>query len=81
MKDDLTLTSKYWWSVDELAERYRLSVPSAHRLVQPHRGKCYIGRRGKHPRRVLWIPVEVVRVLDRERRSAAGAVKGNPPKH
>jgi hypothetical protein len=70
MKDDLMLTTKYWYSVADLAARYHVSEKTVRlHILPPHRGRCHLARRGRHPRLLLWIPAEVVRLLDRERRA------------
>jgi hypothetical protein len=68
VRSDLDSTTKYWWCVDDLAERYHLAPKTIRVLLAPHRGKCHLGRRGRHPRLLLWAPLEVVRILDRDRR-------------
>lgn len=67
-RSDLDVTSQYWWSVSDLCTRWHIGAQMVRLLLKPHRGRCHMARRGKHPRHQLWVPVEVVRVLDRERR-------------
>lgn len=68
MKDlALTTTTKYWWCVADLAERWHVSPQMVRLLLKPYRGRCHRARRGKHPRLLLWVPLAVVATLDRER--------------
>jgi hypothetical protein len=64
---DLKTTAQYWFSVEDLAALWHIKAQMVRLLLKPHRGRCHLARRGKRPERVLWIPVEVVRALDRER--------------
>lgn len=64
---DLDTTACYWWTTDRLAARWHISEKRVRELLVPHRGSCHLGRRGRNPRLVLWVPVDVVRRLDQER--------------
>lgn len=66
---DLKTTTQYWWNVDQMAALWHITPKTVRGLLGPHRGKCHLGRRGKNPRLVLWVPLEVVRTMDRERRA------------
>lgn len=77
---DLDTTAKYWWTLQELSARYHVGLRMVQDLIRPHRGRCHLGRRGKHPRMVLWVPLEVVRALDRERReNMSSSISQEPP--
>jgi hypothetical protein len=65
---DLDLTAQYWFSVEQLAARWHIGPQMVRLLLKPYRARCHRARRGKHPRLCLWVPVEVVRRLDQERR-------------
>jgi hypothetical protein len=64
---DLDLTHQIRWSVEQLAARWNISEKRVRQLLEPHRGKCHLQRRGRHPRLCLWAPKEVVAAIDRER--------------
>lgn len=64
---DLDVTAQFWFTADQLAARWHLSERRVRELVAPHHGQCHMARRGRHPRLALWIPIDVVKRLDRER--------------
>lgn len=66
---DLNMTAQYWWSVEDLGQRYHISAKRVREILQPFKGRCHKARRGRHPRLCLWVPIEVVRVLDKDRES------------
>jgi hypothetical protein len=59
--------SKIWYLVEELAVRWHLSEKRVRQLLEPHRARCHKARRGRHPRLSIWIPREVVLLMDKER--------------
>lgn len=65
---DLDVTAQFWWTTDQLGARWHISEKRVRELLVPHRGQCHLARRGKNPRLVLWIPIDVVKRLDRDRR-------------
>lgn len=67
--EDLDLTTKFWWTTEDLAQRWHVSEKRVRELLAPHRRHCHLARRGRHPRLCLWIPIEIVKVLDRDRNS------------
>jgi hypothetical protein len=67
--NDLDLTAQYWWSVADLCARWGIKAQMVWILLKPYRGRCHRARRGKHPRLTLWVPIDVVRELDRERQN------------
>lgn len=56
-----------WFTLAETAERLHVSVRHARRLVKPFDGQCHLGRCGKNPRLVRWVPQSVLVRLLRER--------------
>lgn len=66
---DLRTTSQYWFCVDDLMALWHLSGKMVHTLLQPHRGRCHLARRGRQPRLVLWVPIEVVRTINNDRKA------------
>lgn len=60
-------TSTRWVTLQQLAERCHVRPRTAWRLVRPYREACHLGRNGPHPRLVLWIPFEVVLLIEEER--------------
>lgn len=60
-----------WLTVRELADRLRLRPRTAWLLVRPYRARCRLGRNGSHPRKVLWIPADVVRTIEKQRQALA----------
>jgi hypothetical protein len=66
-----------WYTVPDLAEQLHVRPRTAWGLVRPYRHRCHLGRDGSHPRKVLWIPADVVRSIQKARETALG---GNPVK-
>lgn len=66
---DLDTTAKFWWSVEDLSVRWHITPEYVRRLLIPHKGACHMARRGRNWRLTLWIPVDVVAKLDKERRA------------
>ena len=61
------MSGKVWYTVQELAELLHVGLLTARRLVRPYRSRCHLARSGSHPRRVLWVPVDVVGEIIAER--------------
>lgn len=59
---------KDWYTLAELASELHVGGRTAIRLLAPYRGACHLGRNGRHPRLVLWIPASVVQELCDARR-------------
>lgn len=66
-----------WYTVLDLADQLHVKPRTAWGLVKPYRHRCHLGRDGSHPRKVLWIPADVVRSIEKGRETALG---GNPVK-
>lgn len=66
------MTGARWYTVRELAELLRVKPRTAWLKVRPYRDRCRRGRNGSHPRMVLWIPAEVVRVIEKGRETRRG---------
>jgi len=64
------VTEKVWYTVRELAELLHVRPLTAWRLVRPYRSRCHLARDGRHPRRSLFVPVEVVGEIIAERTPA-----------
>lgn len=60
-----------WVTVHELADRLRLRPHTAWLLVRPYRARCRLGRKGSHPRKVLWIPADVIHAIEKQRQTLA----------
>lgn len=70
------MSGQRWYTVEEVAEELHVRPLTAWRLVRPYRDRCHLARKGRHPRRVLWIPEAVLRQL-REARDWPAAREGN----
>lgn len=60
-----------WYTVADLAARLHVKPRTAWLAVRPFRRQCHLGRDGPHPRKVLWIPADVVRTIERRRETHA----------
>lgn len=58
-----------WYTVREMADRLRLRPHTVWLILQSYRDQCRLGRKGSHPRKLLWIPIEVVRAIEKQRKS------------
>lgn len=67
-RSDLDTTAQYFFSVSDLAARWHITEKTVREILKPYKGRCHYGRRGSHPRLCLWVPIDVVRVMDSERR-------------
>jgi hypothetical protein len=56
-----------WFTVQDLAVRLHLKPKTVRRIVRPYRDRCHLARNGSHPRKVLWVPLEVVRAIEKAR--------------
>lgn len=66
-----------WYTVLDVADQLHVRPRTAWGLVRAYRHRCHLGRDGSHPRKVLWIPVDVVRAIEKQR---ASGICGNPVK-
>ena len=64
-------TASRWYTVAAVAERLHVRPITAWRRLKPYRLRCHLARNGSHPRRVLWVPADVVRALERAQKRAA----------
>lgn len=55
-----------WYTVKDLASLLHRTPKTVRSLIHPYRDQCHLGRAGSHPRKVLWIPQQVVRELTGE---------------
>lgn len=55
--------SKMWYTVRDLSCLFHRSPKTIRHLIRPYRERCHRDRCGSHPRKVLWIPVSVVREI------------------
>ena len=60
---------KEWYTISELADLLHVGGRTTLRLLEPHRGRCHLARRGKNPRLVLWVPAAVVAELCEARKA------------
>lgn len=54
---------RQWYTTEDVAAELHVKRITAWRLLRPYRSRCHTGRKGRHPRRVLWVPAAVVREL------------------
>lgn len=60
---------KEWYTLAELAELLHVGGRTTLRLLEPHRGRCHLARKGQNPRLVLWIPAAVVGEISEARKA------------
>ncbi len=61
------MTEQRWYTVRQIALELHVRPLTAWRLVRPYRSRCHTARAGRHPRRVLWVPEAVLRLLRESR--------------
>jgi hypothetical protein len=73
--------TQQWFTVRELAARLHLAPFTTRQLVKPFREYCHLARQGSHPRRVLWIPLDVVLAIERQRAAHVDTVQRGRGSH
>lgn len=58
---------KPWYTLAEVAALLHVGIRTTRRLLAPYREQCHLARKGRHPRLVLWVPVEVFAEIRKKR--------------
>lgn len=69
-----------WYLVREIALLLHRSQKTIRRHLKPHRAFCRLGRDGQHPRRVLYVPQEVVDSIEKTVLPPLRSSRNTPPK-
>jgi len=61
---------KEWFTVEDVATLLNVKPIVAWRKLRPFRSRCRLARRGQHPRKLLWVPDDVVMELSQQHQIA-----------